>query len=207
MNISSYGGGLKLWSNEKNNSSSYTSLEVSSDEDSLENVDVFDKSPSSGNLMNNGLKIPTWQNMSIQDRLLEAVAMTSPLQFARVRFGIDKCQKISQATEYEIRSKRSLPLQADGEPWGEAPCSIFIKPATQALMLKRTTENADADVANVLEWAERNNVISASQKMILLHEFSKRSEMRGNQTTLLSPTSSKSILDLTSLGGGSSKMS
>lgn len=56
------------------------------------------------------------------------------------------------------------------------------RPAIQALMLKKATDVGDSEVTNVLEWAERNNVITANQRMILLHEFSKRIEIRSDRT-------------------------
>ena len=178
LNIGSYGGGVKLWSNERGQicrTGSITSPDLSSDDESE------DGGHSKMNKNDHFFNLP-WQNMSIQDRLLECVAITSPLQLARVKFGFEHCQKLAQATEFEIISRRSLPLQADGEPWGESPCTIRIKPAVQALMLKQTSDVADSEVTDVLEWAERNNVITANQKMIMLHELSKRSEIRGDKS-------------------------
>ena len=189
LNIGSYGGGVKLWSNERGqrssssgSSSNSTSPDQSSDDESECDRHQMMNSYNQSSVSNMTVKFPHWQNMSIQDKLLECVAITSPLQLARVKFGFEHCQKLAQATEFEIRSKRSLPLQADGEPWGEAPCIILIKPAVQALMLKQTSDVADSEVTDVLEWAERNNVISANQKMVMLHEFSKRREIRGDRS-------------------------
>ena len=76
-------------------------------------------------------------------------------------------------------------------------------------MLKQTTDCADSDITHVLEWAERNTVISAHQKLLLLHEFSKLSEMRADRTLgenferIGSQTFGGSTLDLLSLTNGS----
>ena len=185
LNIGSYGGGVKLWANERGHDCSIgggISPYQSSDDESEGSKHSNKNMIHQYSKFNMNLKCQSWQNMSIQDRLLECVAITSPLQLARVKFGFEHCQKLAQATEFEIVSKRSLPLQADGEPWGESPCTIKIKPTVQALMLKQTSDVADSEVTDVLEWAERHNVITANQKMVMLHEFSKRSEIRGDKS-------------------------
>lgn len=179
LNISSYGGGVKLWADERGyheyRNNGHFSNGQSSEDDSDDEVNY-----SSVHATN---QCTSWHKVSIQDRIMECVAITSPLQLARVKFGLETCQKLAQATVFEIRSRRSLPLQADGEPWGEAPCTITIKPAVQALMLKHTGDVADSEVTSVLEWAERSSVITANQKMVLVHEFSRRREMRNEKST------------------------
>lgn len=183
LNISSYGGGVKLWSNDThsgNNSSSNSSDHDDNDDIVLEADKGTSVLSSSGAIT----RVQTWHSMSIQDNKIEVVAITSPLQFARVKFGLEKCQKLAQASRFEIRSKRALPLQADGEPWGEAPCTITIeqpeRPNQQALMLKQTTESAESDITSVLEWAERTSLIKHDVKIQLLQEFSRRSEHRAD---------------------------
>ena len=198
LNISSYAGGVKLWSNENSgNNSSSNSLDQEDNEADILDIDRSSSMHSSAGLFT---KRQSWHSMSMQDGLMEVVALKSPLQFGRVKFGLEKCQKLAQASKFVLKSKRALPLQADGEPWGEAPCTITIEPAGQAFMLKQTTESAESDVTSVLEWAERNSVINSQQKIVLLHEFSIRSEHRADKSVsskcFYNPVSRNSSLDL-----------
>jgi len=45
---------------------------------------------------------------------------------------------------------------------------MTIEPAGRALMLRRPLESADHDVADVLDWAVRNNVVDSKQRRLAI---------------------------------------
>nr|GEW78811.1 diacylglycerol kinase 1-like [Tanacetum cinerariifolium] len=89
--------------------------------------------------------------------------------------GLSRARRLAQGQNIKIQLLASLPVQIDGEPWMQSPCTLTISHHGQAFMLKRSGEeplgHAAAIVADVLAHAETNHVISASQKRALLHEM------------------------------------
>ncbi|KAI7737548.1 hypothetical protein M8C21_008851, partial [Ambrosia artemisiifolia] len=92
--------------------------------------------------------------------------------------GLSRARRLAQGKTIKIHLLAPLPVQIDGEPWLQSPCILSISHHGQAFMLKRTTEetlgHAAGIVADVLDNAETNQVINASQKRTLLHEMALR---------------------------------
>jgi hypothetical protein len=110
------------------------------------------------------------------------VAVTGSLHLAKIKVGIARPAKVAQGgarAGFELRISRRVPVQADGEPFSQPAGSIYIRPAGQAMMLKRTAEGADTDVAvEVIEWARRAGHITTQQRSTLLLELSTRLESK-----------------------------
>ncbi len=122
--------------------------------------------------------VSNWSRASIQDAMIEVVAVTGSLHLAQLKLGLSSCLKVAQGTNIEIKFTKQLPLQVDGEPWIQNPCTISLEPNGQYAMLKRREDQPKSDqVVEVLDWAERTNVISNKQKIGLLKEFSRRLEL------------------------------
>lgn len=81
-------------------------------------------------------------NASFSDGLLEVVGLYSSLHIAKVRVNLAEPVILGQARNVEVTIKgtkqaRNVPMQIDGEPWEQRPCSISISHHNKALMLKR----------------------------------------------------------------------
>uniref|UniRef100_A0AAG5DBT8 Diacylglycerol kinase n=1 Tax=Anopheles atroparvus TaxID=41427 RepID=A0AAG5DBT8_ANOAO len=73
---------------------------------------------------------------SISDGILEVFGVVSSFHIAQLQVGLSKPVRLGQAKSVRIVLKRTLPMQADGEPWMQSPCDINIQHYGQATMLK-----------------------------------------------------------------------
>ena len=99
------------------------------------------------------LNIPSWgagcdlwgkdkddgfQVQSSSDNLLEIVGVTGVVHMGRIRSGLSTGIRIAQGCQINLTLKSELPMQVDGEPWSQPPCSIMVRPTLrQAKMLMR----------------------------------------------------------------------
>ncbi|BAF30130.1 diacylglycerol kinase 1 isoform X2 [Oryza sativa Japonica Group] len=115
---------------------------------------------------------------SMHDKMLEVVSFTGMLHLGRLQVGLSRAQRLAQGHHIKIEIKTKMPIQVDGEPWSQDPCTIVVSHHCQAFMLKRVSEepigHAASIMADVLENAENNGIITASQKRTLLHEIASR---------------------------------
>ncbi|KAL8216032.1 hypothetical protein R6Q57_022869 [Mikania cordata] len=129
--------------------------------------------------------VDLWQNeddtyenfgpQSMHDRILEVVSISGTWHLGKLQVGLSRARRLAQGQTIKIQLLAQLPVQIDGEPWMQSPCTLTISHHGQAFMLKRSSEepigHAGALVAEVLAHAELNQVINASQKRTLLHEI------------------------------------
>ncbi|KAL3640482.1 Diacylglycerol kinase [Castilleja foliolosa] len=132
--------------------------------------------------------VDLWQNedesyenfdpQSMHDKVLEVVSISGTWHLGKLQVGLSRARRLAQGQLVKIQLLAGLPVQVDGEPWFQQPCTITISHHGQAFMLKRAAEeplgHAAAIIADVLENAETNNVINASQKRALLQEMALR---------------------------------
>ncbi|KAK3136846.1 hypothetical protein QOZ80_5BG0443380 [Eleusine coracana subsp. coracana] len=122
----------------------------------------------------------TYLPQSMHDRKLEVVSFTGTLHLGRLQVGLSRAQRLAQGhhIKIEINTTMSMPIQVDGEPWSQDPCTIEISHHNQAFMLKRVSEeplsHAASIMADILENAENEGMISATQKRTLLQEIASR---------------------------------
>ncbi|KAF8369676.1 hypothetical protein HHK36_032299 [Tetracentron sinense] len=154
-NIGSYMGGVDLWQNDETN-------------------DNFD-------------------SQSMHDKMLEVVSISGMWHLGKLQVGLSRARRLAQGQSIKIQLCAALPVQVDGEPWLQQPCTltishhgqvlslslyIYIYRRNVAFMLKRASEeplgHAAAIITDVLENAETNHVITASQKRALLQEMALR---------------------------------
>ncbi|XP_011621123.2 diacylglycerol kinase 1 [Amborella trichopoda] len=92
--------------------------------------------------------------------------------------GLSRARRLAQGQSIKILLFAAFPVQIDGEPWVQHPSTLAITHHGQAFMLKRTAEeplgHAAAIIADVLENAESNRIITPSQKRALLQEMALR---------------------------------
>ncbi|KAK1407343.1 hypothetical protein QVD17_38957 [Tagetes erecta] len=129
--------------------------------------------------------VDLWQNeddncdnfdpQSMHDRILEVVSISGTWHLGKLQVGLSRAQRLAQGKTIKIQLLAQLPVQVDGEPWMQSPCTLTISHHGQAFMLKRSSEvplgHAASLVADVLANAERNQVINTLQKRTLLQEM------------------------------------
>ncbi|KAI8019446.1 Diacylglycerol kinase 1 [Camellia lanceoleosa] len=132
--------------------------------------------------------VDLWQNedetydnfdpQSMHDKILEVVSISGTWHLGKLQVGLSRARRLAQGQSIKIQLFAALPVQIDGEPWLQQPCTLAITHHGQAFMLKRATEeplgHAAAIITDVLENAETNRVINASQKRALLQEMALR---------------------------------
>lgn len=132
--------------------------------------------------------VDLWQNedetydnfdpQSMHDKVLEVVSISGTWHLGKLQVGLSRARRLAQGQMIKIRLFAGLPVQIDGEPWFQNPCTLAISHHGQAFMLKRVAEeplgHAAAIITDVLENAETNHVINASQKRSLLQEMALR---------------------------------
>ncbi|KAK3150114.1 hypothetical protein QOZ80_3AG0228610 [Eleusine coracana subsp. coracana] len=132
--------------------------------------------------------VDLWQNeeenpdnfdpQSIHDKMLEVVSITGTWHLGTLQVGLSRARRIAQGQSIKIQLFAPFPVQVDGEPWAQQPCTLQISHHGQAFMLRRAIEeplgHAAAIVTDVLEHAESTHVITASQKRALLQEVALR---------------------------------
>ncbi|KAA8542534.1 hypothetical protein F0562_023686 [Nyssa sinensis] len=132
--------------------------------------------------------VDLWQNedetydnfdpQSMHDKILEVVSISGTWHLGKLQVGLSRARRLAQGQSIKIQLCAALPVQIDGEPWSQQPCTLTISHHGQAFMLKRAAEeplgHASAIIADVLENAETNHVINASQKRALLQEMALR---------------------------------
>ncbi|KAF3551522.1 hypothetical protein DY000_02000343, partial [Brassica cretica] len=129
--------------------------------------------------------VDLWQNedetyenfdpQSIHDKVVEVVSISGTWHLGKLQVGLSQARRLAQGQSVKIQLCAPLPVQIDGEPWSQQPCTLTISHHGQAFMLKRAAEeplgHAAAIITDVLENAETNQVINASQKRALLQEM------------------------------------
>ncbi|KAI3984527.1 hypothetical protein MKX01_040404 [Papaver californicum] len=132
--------------------------------------------------------VDLWQNedetddnfdpQSMHDKMLEVVSISGMWHLGKLQVGLSRAKRLAQGQSIKIHICVPLPVQVDGEPWFQEPCTLTVSHHGQAFMLKRASEaslgHAAALIADVLESAESNRVITASQKRVLLQKMALR---------------------------------
>ncbi|KAJ6887569.1 diacylglycerol kinase 1 [Populus alba x Populus x berolinensis] len=132
--------------------------------------------------------VDLWQNedetydnfdpQSMHDKILEVVSISGTWHLGKLQVGLSRARRLAQGQSIKIQLLAALPVQIDGEPWFQQPCTLHVSHHGQAFMLKRAAEeplgHAAAIITDVLENAETNHVINASQKRALLQEMALR---------------------------------
>lgn len=132
--------------------------------------------------------VDLWQNedetydnfdpQSMHDKILEVVSISGTWHLGKLQVGLSCARRLAQGQTIKIQLFVGFPVQIDGEPWFQPPCTLTISHHGQAFMLRRVAEeplgHAAAIITDVLENAETNHIINASQKRALLQEMALR---------------------------------
>ncbi|KAB5584666.1 hypothetical protein PHYPO_G00110120 [Pangasianodon hypophthalmus] len=82
----------------------------------------------------------------LDDGLLEVVGVFGSFHCAQIQVKLANPVRLGQGHTVRLVLKSSrMPMQVDGEPWAQGPCTITITHKTQALMLYHSAEQTDDD--------------------------------------------------------------
>ncbi|GCC20278.1 hypothetical protein chiPu_0021332, partial [Chiloscyllium punctatum] len=84
---------------------------------------------------------------SHSDGLLEVVGVYGSFHCAQIHVKLANPVRLGQAYTVRLILKNSvMPMQVDGEPWVQGPCSVVITHKTQALMISPSKRQPEEDV-------------------------------------------------------------
>lgn len=72
----------------------------------------------------------------MDDGLLEVFCVYSSFHIAQMQVGLSEPLRLGQARSVKIELSAKAPMQLDGEPWEQGPCSITITHHNQARLMK-----------------------------------------------------------------------
>ena len=148
-------------------------------------VDVWAGSAGGNDAENESDTLFSPQRMN--DGWIEVVGVGGPFHLGQMQVGLSHAQRLRQCSKLQVTIHKPIPVQIDGEPWQQDPCTLTVEHAGEVTMLRRLSKNKPKDqsshvpaaLAEVLEEAHYTGMISSEARAGILAELIRRVEGDG----------------------------